>query len=66
MDQSDAATPPPPARATTFEVSQHNPLDLENRLTKLETTINLFKWVIGISVPVIAVVVQVVANVIGS
>jgi len=62
MEQT-AATPGPPVRADAFERAQHDPLTLENRITKLETTIKLLKWAVGVSVPLIAVVVQIVANV---
>lgn len=67
---SDTATTGPPVRADAFERSQHDPLQLENRITKLEnritkleTTLKLIKWVVGVSVPLLAVVVQIVANV---
>lgn len=58
------ATPSPPVRADAFERGQHDPLQLENRITKLETTLKLIKWIVGITVPVLAVVVQIVANVV--
>ena len=67
MDSTNqGATTPPPTHAANFASNQHDPIDLENRITKLETTVKLLMWVVGISIPVIATIVQIVFSLIES
>ena len=47
-------TPPSvPSHPSGFTDNQHSPLELENRLTKLETTVSNFRWFLAVGLAVV-------------
>ncbi|MCY4162779.1 MAG: hypothetical protein OXE93_00965 [bacterium] len=57
-----SSTPAPAASPAQFNLTQDDRINLEHRLTKLETTISNMKWAIGIIIPIISVCATLIAQ----